>query len=329
MLSHSSTDSVTRVLDDIRQSLDTGRLGHAYLISGPTRGAGGELATRMAQLVFCMEPGRPCGACSSCRRIAAGRHPDVTRTEPQSKGRQILIGEIRNLNVRISRTAYEGGWKVGIVLDADRMNPSAANAFLKTLEEPPPRTLVLLVSNESHALMPTLLSRCQRVAVQDEAGIPDTPWMPQLRELLAQGAPGSVIDALGRASDYTAIVEGVMTEIEADEQEAQSDSEEDEEVVKARISAKVKEVERALFRCILLWHRDVLVARSDPDSPVLLYHDQREAIQRQADSLTLHAAIQNVHTVEHTVHLRERNFRVRTALEQMMIEFGRSAKEKA
>lgn len=328
MSSRSLKDSVRQVLADLRQTQEAGRLAHAYLVSGSPRGAGGDLALRMAQLVFCPAPDRPCGHCESCLRVAERRHPDVLWVEPQSKARQIRADEIRRMNGRISVTSYEGGWKVGVILDADRMNSAAANTFLKTLEEPPPRSLLVLVSEETHALIPTLVSRCQRVNVSGEVGVPEAAWMPRLRGLLAEGYPGSVVEALGRAGDYAAIVEDLIAEIETREQEESPGADEEEDVVvAARVSARAREAERELFRAMLLWQRDVLVARTDPGASRLHYAEDAEAIRAQARALTPRAALRNIEFVEHALRQRDRNFRLRTVLEQLLIGLGRSAKE--
>ena len=147
--------SPARVLLD--RSLAGGRLGHAYLFTGENLDFLLTEASRLAQIVFCEKlpsisgsqirlEGEPCGLCSPCRRVGSRQHPDVQWVRPESKIRLIGVEPIRALIHAIAMKPTEAGYKVGIVCDADRMSVSAANAFLKTLEEPPARSILILLS---------------------------------------------------------------------------------------------------------------------------------------------------------------------------------------
>ena len=143
----------------------SGRVAHAYLFSGP-EGVGKRLcALAFARLLNCTAPedeeqGR---ACPSCRKIERNTHPDVFVLEPEGS-KEIKVGQIREqVEERLQRTPVEGRYKVAVVDDAHRMNAAAQNAFLKTLEEPPPRTVMVLVTEEPGALLPTVRSRCQHL----------------------------------------------------------------------------------------------------------------------------------------------------------------------
>jgi len=320
---------MNRILSDIKQSFNQGRLAHAYLVSGDPRGEGKQLATRIVQLVFCEDPDRPCGQCATCARIAEQKHPDVSWLEPHSTGRQILAEEVRALTQQLSRTSYQGGWQAGIILAADRMNTNSANAFLKTLEEPPPQCLLLLVSDATHSLIPTIVSRCHRISLSSsEFQHRDAPWGDALRALLRKGAPASVIDALGLAADYASILDDTRSEIENIERERLVDVDDHEDVLKARVAARTKEIERDVFRAILMWHRDVVVCNVDPSSTLLQYDEDLDIIRSQAKQLNFRAACRNIEIVEHAMEQRNRNFRTSTVFEHMLVEFGRSNKSK-
>jgi DNA polymerase-3 subunit delta' len=165
------------VLERLGRALDRGRLGHAWLFTGPDLEVLGDAARRLAALVNCAAPPRrgaaglpaaACGACRHCRRIAADLHPDVLWLRPESKTRIIPIDPVRGLMGALQLKPTEAAVKVGVLAAADRLNAAAANAFLKTLEEPPARSLLLLLSTEPDRLLETILSRCQRLNLGGE-----------------------------------------------------------------------------------------------------------------------------------------------------------------
>jgi len=152
---------------EINAALDAQRLAHGILIHEDPGSGGLELARWIAQRVNCRDASRaPCGECQSCKWIAADQHPDVTKLAPEGDSRQIVIGAVRDLAAELSLTAHGNGYKVAIVSPADAMNPFAANALLKTLEEPPAKTLVLLVTGAPSRLLPTLRSRCSKLRLK-------------------------------------------------------------------------------------------------------------------------------------------------------------------
>jgi DNA polymerase III subunit delta' len=151
-------------LAEINAAMAAERLAHGLLIHEDPGAGGLELARWIAQRVNCREISRaPCGECQECRWIAADQHPDVARLSPEGDSTQILIQSVRDLASELSLTSHGRGYKVAIVSPAEAMNHFAANALLKTLEEPPKRTLVLLVTSQPSRLLPTLRSRCSRL----------------------------------------------------------------------------------------------------------------------------------------------------------------------
>jgi DNA polymerase-3 subunit delta' len=150
--------------EEVITAFSHGRLAHGLIIHEDPGAGGREFARWIAQLVNCRERTRaPCGECQECRWIDAGQHPDVTLVAPEEESVQILIEQVRALVADLALTAHGSGYKVAMLVPADAMNPNAANALLKTLEEPPPRTLLLLVTSQPSRLLPTLRSRCSRL----------------------------------------------------------------------------------------------------------------------------------------------------------------------
>jgi DNA polymerase-3 subunit delta' len=104
-----------------------------------------------------------CEQCPSCKKINSGNHPDVSVIAPEGEGGQITVSAVRSLEEALSFKPFEGRWKVAVIDDADRLNQSAANAFLHTLEEPTPQSVLILVSSRPEVLLPTIRSRCQKI----------------------------------------------------------------------------------------------------------------------------------------------------------------------
>jgi DNA polymerase-3 subunit delta' len=176
---------------------EQGRMPHALLIH-EAPGTGGEwLATWAAALVLCeRREAAPCGQCAACRRVAAQAHPDVSWLRPQEDSRQIRIEQVRELSADLALTSHGGGYKVGIISPADALNRFAANALLKTLEEPPPRTLLILVASEPSRLPPTVLSRCQRLRIRAPERAESVAWLSAQR---GKADWAAALDTLGEA----------------------------------------------------------------------------------------------------------------------------------
>ncbi|MFM8914957.1 MAG: DNA polymerase III subunit, partial [Candidatus Limnocylindrus sp.] len=154
---------------------------HALLIVGP-RGAGaGTLARDAVATLMCGDPvdGGPCGACRACRLIASGSHTDLVVISPEGDSNTIKIDQIRSLITGLALFSVEGGRRIALIESADLMNEEAQNALLKTLEEPPSRTHVILAAAEDSRLMPTIRSRCAVIRI----GLPDAK---QASELLGE-----------------------------------------------------------------------------------------------------------------------------------------------
>lgn len=182
-----------------------GRLPHALLIHEAPGSGGDWLAQWAARLVLCQSKiGAPCGACPSCHRVASAQHPDLLLLQPIEDSRQIRIEQVRELSQELALTAHQGGYKVAIITPADTLNRFAANALLKTLEEPPPRTLLVLVVTQPSRLPATILSRCQRVRVKAPGRQEAVAWLQATR---GAGEWEAVLDALGEAPMLAADVD--------------------------------------------------------------------------------------------------------------------------
>jgi hypothetical protein len=192
----------------IARALQRGRVSHAYLLLGAEGSGVGEFALEIAMALFCTSPRfdgsapLPCGDCSECRRALHDNHPGIERYGPDPERRVVDIQTVRALCER-SHLRRSHAF-VAILERADLMNEPAANAILKTLEEPPGHFVLLLTSPAAGALLPTIVSRCHRLwiparpashaersdaAVLDEAGRPGFLARTDVREWLGRAAP--------------------------------------------------------------------------------------------------------------------------------------------
>jgi DNA polymerase III subunit delta' len=143
---------VDEALGYLIRAKDGGRLPHSYLITGPDGSGKRDLVRKFF---------------AELNQTSAGEtHPDYHLVEPESKSRRILVEQIRQLEESLRMKSSEGAWKFGVIVDADRMMPQASNAFLKTLEEPPLKSILCLLTAVPEALLETIQSRCIRISLR-------------------------------------------------------------------------------------------------------------------------------------------------------------------
>jgi len=310
----SSIDSLGAALQSLRQSHDAGRLAHAYLVIGSPRGNALALTESFLQYLFCRARERPCGRCADCGRIKGHAHPDVMWMEPESKSRRIVIGDgdeigIRDMNRFISVSPRLGTRKVGVLLGADRMTEQAANAFLKTLEEPSGSSLLMLITDSPQHLLPTIFSRCQRIVLSAGQDPDEGFWRAPLVDILRRDVPSDPLTALAWAGGLKRILEEAKKRVAAEEEEARPRAavEEDEDVLEARLAARAADVRSSILRCVLLWQRDVLVTVMSAGPRVLHFAEEAEVIRQQAHGLTYAEAMARVRAAEVMIRRLERS----------------------
>lgn len=299
-------------LSHLTQAFRQGRLAHAYLIVGAPRGVAGELAVRVVQMLACRQPHGPCGACDACRQVAERTWPDAIWIKPEKKSRIISIDQLRaTLLPRMSQTSFGGGWKVGVFVAADRLFDAAANAFLKMLEEPPPLTLFLLLTDEPQALLPTVRSRCQRLDLTDAPLELAAPLRRQVLEVLAGEAIQGPVAAMAAGERLMGVLRTLQDEAERDvKEESQGESEavnEEKEAIQARVSARYRELRATFLLTLQRWYRDLLLLRAGGAPDRVHYQEQLDTLRARAPHLTLAQALANVDGIDILARQQERS----------------------
>ena len=193
---------------------------HALLLTGPAGIGKRRLAEVLAGALLCESPrsgGSACGECAGCRYVAAGQHPDLRVLEPVDVDDEgvaksveaIVVDRVRSLTEWAQVTSHRGGSKVALIAPAERMNAAAANALLKTLEEPPSGTFLILVSHQPGRLLATVASRCQRIAAPRPTGAESAAWLAgqgvaDPERLLAQAGRSPLAALAQGGADYQA-----------------------------------------------------------------------------------------------------------------------------
>ncbi|MCX8155404.1 MAG: hypothetical protein N3J91_02930 [Verrucomicrobiae bacterium] len=325
-------------LELLQRSLNQGRLGHAYLFTGPDLDELTAAARALAMTVNCLQPPRrghaglpldPCGACLPCRKVLDELHPDVFWLRPESKTRVIKTEQVRELIRELNLRPTEAHHKVAILVAADRLHLSAANAFLKTLEEPPAGTVLMLLSTEPQNLLETILSRCLRLNLSGSGPrlAPDiASWLHHFASALAATGK-SLLDRyrlLGElAAQLTRLRESIAQRLEAQSPlqkypDAEPELKEQWEAeLKAAIEAEYRRQRGELLQALEWWLRDVWLATQNTPAALLALPALESATRQAAARLQPPQAQANLEIME------EMAARLRTnAQEALVLEVG-------
>lgn len=188
----------------LQSQRQAGRLAHAYLFQGPPGIGKQDLAEAFAASLLCQQPaadGTACGHCGACQQFEAGTHPDNLILAPEPGKTQIQIDPVRELCARLGLKSHQGGFKVARIEGAHRLNRSAANSLLKTLEEPTDNTVLVLITDQPSRLLATIRSRCQGLRLAPPPAAGARGWLTtrvgdQDAELLLALADGAPLTAL-------------------------------------------------------------------------------------------------------------------------------------
>ncbi len=320
-----------RAIEALLRALRGGRLHHAYLFAGPDGVGKGLTAWATAQALLCTQPredGDACATCAACLRVAERQHPDLHVVERQEKSsggldRAIKIDQVRELQRALSFKSFEGARRVVLILEPETMNPSTANALLKTLEEPGAGTHFVLVCASPQLLLPTILSRCQRVQ-----------FAPLTREVVQRHlAEKAGLDADGAAL-LAGLAEGsigkglvlVNSEILAQREAliARVDDPDGLRHVPALLDlaeqlAKAKDDLPLVFHLLRTWYRDLLLVQNGLPDEALVHRDLAANLRARATQLRPQDVMARIDLINETEDALARMANTRLSLETLLL----------
>ncbi len=282
----------------LRAGLTSGRLHHAYLFTGPEGIGKRTVATALAKAIHCeRRSGDFCGECVNCARIADGNHPDVRIVEPLSDKKEIGIPQIREIEREINLRSFTGKRKIVIIDPAALLNPAAQNALLKTLEEPPQASLIVLIAAGVGALLPTLRSRCLRLAFAPLARREIAAHLQKAHAKSAEEADFLAALGLGSLGAALGLDDAALTEKRSAWVEmlgAIDGGNFYAAVAAAEELAGNRDEALRFFKWAESWYRDLMIFRATGAAEELVNSDLRAEVERQA---ARHSAEQSARTV--------------------------------
>lgn len=310
----------------LRGQIAGGQVRHAYLFTGPDGIGRRTLALRLAQALNCANPPAPgdfCGQCRPCRGLAAMQHSDLYTIERQEGDKEIKVGAVRELSRSLSRTPLEARYQIGLLLDFEQASEEAANAMLKTLEEPNPSVILCITATDTDSLPGTIASRCEIVRLRpvtatELAGALAQRWQVEasrarLLASLSGGRPGEAVrlhqqpEVLDQRAEWLDTCEALLTANRV------------ERFAFAEKASKDREVLRSLLLVWLSYWRDVLL-RVAQASGAVANVDREARLKDLASRLNLEAARNWVTALERTLEQLKTNVNARLALEVLLLE---------
>jgi DNA polymerase-3 subunit delta' len=327
-----------RPLDILQRALDTGRVHHAYLFTG-LEGVGKFMAAHVfSTIVNCLE--RPegefrdaCGTCSACRKMMKKQHPDLLIIEPD--GTRIKIDQIREVQKASTKAPYEGRYRMVIINDAHTMTEQAANALLKTLEEPASRMRLILVTNQPQRLLDTIISRCQilRFGALDTDDVVELldeltqqsdafeePVEPRLLEIAAGYGEGSV----GRSFD---VLESGMLEAREELVQRVTSLPDQRPVPLLDLADELSSSRDELLQkldVLKLFFRDVMMFQATASTDRLVNRDLAEQVREYAGDVRRGAVLDLLDEIREAQQKLDRNVHSQLIAENLLERFRRA-----
>jgi len=317
----------SRPIELLKRAIKNNKMAHSYLFLG-NEGIGKKwVALQFAKTLNCLEGGTEredaCDHCLSCKKIDNHLHPDVLVLEPE--GQTIKADQVRQMQKDLAYRPYEGQYRVCILTAADRMAPNMSNILLKTLEEPPLHTLIILLANNAKLLLPTILSRCQAIRfnplpiplvskwLMDQKGIEEKE--AHLLASLSEGSPGKSLEIQEeiRQIPREELLKGLLglksLSIEKMESWSESLPSHREDLL------LILEVAKTLLR-------DLVIVKTEKGNTKLIHSDLMSDIEHMASNWSLSSLLNRMEVLHHTTLAIRAHANTKLALEAMMLSWA-------
>lgn len=313
------------VVEGFLRQLAAGRVSHAYLLSGSEGLGKAFLARQMAQALLCrgLINGDACGRCPSCQLVDTGRHPDVQHITVAENASTITIDQIRGLQHWLSLAPFHGPRKVAIIEDADTMQDPAANALLKTLEEPPAPAVFIVTTVHETRLLPTILSRCARCACGPlpadalQSALIARDVSPERAQSVARRAGGRLGRALRLAEPKTWMQQHAWL---AEWQAAVETGN-----LEPAFAARGRDEAEEFLEVIAAWHHDLLTVLLGLSDDRLVFPEEAAALRAQASAWPVEALLDAVEQIYATRAAIQQRVNPRTAWATLIAQLSRPA----
>ncbi len=318
-----------KLVEHLQKAIRNRRVSHAYIFDGAEGSGKGMVAKIFAAALQCREGGiEPCGRCVSCLQMESGNQPDVTYVTHEKS--ELGVNDIREqLCNPMTVKPYVGPYRIFVVDEAEKMNVQAQNALLKTMEEPPEYGVILLLTKNKHAFLPTILSRGVVLDflpagegelvrfLMEKAQLPD--YRARLAAAFSGGSPGRAL-ACARSEAFQTRkdrVAAVMKALPGMTEERMA------ELAKEFVGDK--EGQEDVLDLMLVWLRDVLLRKAAGETAALMFAEDVEAIALQAESISYEGLDEMQTWIAELRSMKNANVNMETGFWMLLVKLARQA----
>ncbi len=309
------------LLERFEKTLSSRRVVHAYLFVGPKGSGKKTLSSLFAKALLCRSKGeKPCGICNSCIQFSSGNHPDVVTMGLQKDKSGIVVDQIRQMESDIKIKPYQSDYKIYFIEEAHLMNTSAQNALLKTLEEPPPYGIIILLADNIGNLLPTIISRCQQFKIcglsrEETASFLERQLpLPRQEALfyagLSQGIPGKAL-LLATDESLREIREALLGHITYHKNF--------DFIELFKLFDKNKDKFNLLLDMLVFWFRDLIFVKLMKGNKHIINSDKISLLNKLHKNFTIDALEDMINIIEDSRKIAGRSGNYKMTIENMLI----------